>query len=112
MSRPPLLAVSIFLACTGCYFPPDPQPVAMPSKYDQAFDAALAAAGDAGVEIKVADRATGRIVGAKANVEVTIRLQRQANGSVTVEFDAPGSTETNPKLGDQWLAAYQRRMGR
>jgi hypothetical protein len=30
---------------------------------------------------------------------------------VKVEFNAPGSTETS-KLGDRWLSAYQRRMGR
>ena len=58
-----------------------------------------------------ADRNTGRILGTKAGVEITIELQRQPNGTVKVEF-SPRSPATDPGLGDQWLAAYQRRMGR
>jgi hypothetical protein len=113
MRRPLLLALPAVLACAGCASPePEPQPVAAPSKYDRSFDAALAAAADVGVEVRTADRTAGRIRGVKGDAEVTIALQGQPNGSVKVEFSAPGSTETNPKLSEQWLSAYQRRMGR
>ena len=113
-NRLPLLALSASLACSGCVYEPAPEPVpvAVPSKYDRSFDAALGAAGDVGVEVRSADRASGRIVGERAGVEVTIELQRQPNGTVKVEFSAPGSMETNPKLSEKWLSAYQRRMGR
>lgn len=112
MSRPSLSALAIVLACTGCASEPEPQPVPGAAKYDRAFDAALAAASEVGVEVRTSDRAAGRILGTKAGVEVTIWLQWQPNGSTKVEFSAPGSTETNPKLGEKWLAAYNRRMGR
>jgi hypothetical protein len=107
-----LLALSAVLACSGCASEPEPEPVAIPAKYDRSFDAAVAAAGDVGVEVRSADRTLGRILGEKAGVEVTIELQRQPNGTVKVEFSAPGSAETNPKLSEKWLSAYQRRMGR
>jgi hypothetical protein len=105
-----LLALSVVLACGACASePPPPQPVAVPSKYDRSFDAALAAAGDVGVHVRSADRTQGRILGEHAGVEVTIELQRQPDGSVRVEFKTPAP---NRSLSDQWLSAYQRRMGR
>jgi len=112
LHRLSLLALTAVLACSGCASEPEPVPVAIPSKYDRSFDAALAAATDVGVVVHSADRFLGRIVGEKAGAEVTIDLKRQADGTVKVEFSAPGSTETNPKLSEQWLSAYQRHMGR
>ena len=109
MCRSLLIALIAVLALTGCA---SPEPVPVPTKYDRSFDAALLAAGDAGVKVHTADHPTGRILGVKDGVEVTIELRQQPNGSVKVEFSAPGSTETNPKLSEKWLAAYQRRMGR
>jgi hypothetical protein len=111
------LAFAVLLPLAGCVAPePEPVPVPVPvpvrSKFDRSFDAALGAATDAGVEVRSADRATGRIAGTKAGGEVTIDLVRQPDGTVKVEFNAPGSTETNPKLSERWLQAYQRRMGR
>ena len=111
MKRLLLLALSVVPASPACVYP-EPVPVAIPSKYDRSFDAALAAATDVGVVVHSADRFLGRIVGEKAGAEVTIDLKRQADGTVKVEFSAPGSTETNPKLSEQWLSAYQRHMGR
>lgn len=97
----------------GCVVYPYGEPVpATPSRYDQAWDAALGAAGDAGIQIGGADRASGRITGSKAGAAVSITVQQLADGRVQVSFDAPGSRETNPTLQDRWLAAYHRRMGR
>jgi hypothetical protein len=107
-----VLALVSLLTFGGCVYDPPPPYVAVPSKYDRSFDAALSAAGDVGVEVRSVDRTTGRILGEKAGVEVTIELQRQPDGMVRVEFNAPNSTETNPQLGERWLSAYQRRMGR
>ena len=107
-----LIAFGTVLTCSGCVSEPLPPYVSIPSKYDRSFDAALSAAGDVGVDVRSADRTTGRILGEKAGVDVTIELQRQSDGTVRVEFNAPNSTDTNPKLGERWLSAYQRRMGR
>ena len=112
MNRLLLLLLGTVLTCSGCVYEPPPPYVSVPSKYDRSFDAALGAAGDVGVEVRSADRTTGRILGERAGVEVTIELQSQPDGTVRVEFNAPNSTETNPQLGERWLSAYQRRMGR
>jgi hypothetical protein len=106
------LALVSLLTFGGCVYDPPPPYVAVPSRYDRSFDAALAAAGDVGVVVHSADRAMGRILGEKAGAEVTIELQHQADGTFKVEFNAPNVTETNPKLGERWLSAYRRRMGR
>ena len=97
----------------GCYVYPDGTTVPVTrSRYDQAWDAALGAAADAGIQIGGADRASGRISGSKAGAAVSITVQQLADGRVQVSFDAPGSNEKNPTLQDRWLAAYNRRMGR
>ena len=106
-------AASALILFAGCVAPaPEPQTVVVPASFDRTWDAALGAAADVGVQVRSADRATGRISGIKAGAEVTIDVRRQADGTLRVAFAAPGSTETNPKLGDRWLSAYQRRMGR
>lgn len=109
MSRLSMFALTVALACTGCASEPE---VPGAAKYDRAFDAAVGAAQDIGVDVTRADRAAGRIAGTKAGVEVSIWLQWQPNGSTKIEFNAPGGAETSPKLSDQWTAAYNRRMGR
>jgi len=99
----------------GCVAYPYPygEPVTtLPSRFDQAWEAALGAAAEAGVQVTAADRASGRISGSKAGAAVSISLQTLADGRVQVAFDAPNSRETNPTLGERWLAAYNRRMGR
>ena len=113
----PLLAITAVLPLGACAETPEPQPqpVVVPSappSFNRSFDAALGAATDVGVQVRSADRAIGRITGNKAGVEVTIDVRHQPDGRLKVEFSAPGSPETNPKLSDRWLSAYERRMGR
>ena len=109
----PLLAAATLLG--GCVVYPYGEPVpvpAAPNRFDQAWDAALGAAADAGIQIASADRATGRISGSKAGAPVSIAVQPLADGRVQVSFEAPTSREINPTLQERWLAAYNRRMGR
>jgi hypothetical protein len=100
----------------GCVVAPypygHPTTVSTPPSFDRSWDAALGAAADAGIQVGNADRGAGRITGSKAGAAVTIELRPQADNSLKVSFDAPASRETNPTLGDRWLAAYNRRMGR
>jgi hypothetical protein len=115
-----LLCVFVFAVSTlvaGCVVAPYPYPyttttVASPPSFDRSWDAALGAAADVGVQITNADRATGRITGAKAGAAVTIDLRPQTDNTLQVIFTAPDSKESNPSLNDRWLSAYQRRMGR
>lgn len=108
------LVVAGLLLFAGCFPvpPPPPQTVVVAPKFDRSWDAALGAAADVGIEVRKADRAGGRISGTKAGIEVTIDVLRQPDGNLRVEFAAPGSPETNPKLSERWQSAYQRRMGR
>lgn len=110
-ARRTTLALLLAATLTGCvaYYPTT---APGPSKFDQAFDAALNAASDSGVNVTSADRATGRIAGSKAGAAVTIDLMRQGDGSVRIAFKAPASTQSNPTLAEQLNNAYQRRMGR
>jgi hypothetical protein len=118
---PAIAAAGVLLA--GCYAPypypygytAQPAPttaVATPPSFDKSWDAALGAANDAGVQVTGADRNSGRISGTKAGGPVTIDLRPQADNTLQVVFNAPGSTESNPTLNDRWLQAYNRRMGR
>lgn len=107
------LALGAAALLGGCVVYPDGTPVPVGrTRFDQAWDAALGAAADAGIQIGAADRTSGRISGAKGGAAVSITVQQLADGRVQVSFDAPESRETNPTLQDRWLAAYNRRMGR
>ena len=108
-----LVATSALVA--GCVFAPDPgyaTTVSTPPSFDRSWDAALGAADDAGVQITGADRSSGHITGTKAGAAVTIDLRTQADNTLKVIFSSPDSKESNPTLGDRWLSAYNRRMGR
>ena len=106
------LVIAALLLLTGCVGTSEPEPVPARPVFERSFDAALGAATDIGVEVRSADRANGRITGVRGDVQVTIDVLRQADGTVRLAFDAPGSTETNPKLSERWFSSYSRRMGR
>jgi hypothetical protein len=117
MKRLPCLAIvaatALLAGCVAAPYPAAyPTTVSTPPSFDRSWDAALGAAADAGVQVTSADRASGRITGSKAGAAVTIDLRPQADKSLQVVFDAPGSKEVNPTLNERWLAAYNRRMGR
>jgi hypothetical protein len=108
-----LVAASALIA--GCVFAPPPSypvVVSAPPSFDRSWDAAIGAAQDAGVQVTLADRTSGRITGTKAGVAVTIELRQVSDNNLQVIFSAPDSKEINPKLGERWLSAYNRRMGR
>jgi hypothetical protein len=110
------LAAASTAVIAGCYTYPYPYPayqtvVTAPS-FDRSWDAALGAAADVGIQIRGADRGSGRITGTKAGADVTIDVRPQADNTLQVIFTAPNSKEANPTLNDRWLAAYNQRMGR
>ena len=115
MRRHSLAIVAASALIAGCVFAPYPghaTTVSTPPSFDRSWDAALGAADDAGVQVTGADRSSGRITGTKAGAAVTIDLRPQADNTLQVIFSSPDSKESNPTLGDRWLSAYNRRMGR
>jgi|KBSSwiStaDraftv2_1062776.scaffolds.fasta_scaffold226648_2 hypothetical protein len=115
MRRLSLLLVAASALIGGCIFesyPTHPVVVSTPANFDRSWDAAVGAAQDVGVQLTLVDRTAGNITGTKGGAAVRIELRQLVDNSVQVKFSAPDSTETNPKLGDLWLNAYHKRMGR
>jgi hypothetical protein len=107
--------------CTlgGCYvYDPyypygHPPPGASPAAtYDRAWNAALGAMRDQGVDIAGEDRSNGVIDGRRGGVNVRSRVVTQADGRVRVEFNMSGAMSEDPGLADRISRAYDARMGR
>jgi hypothetical protein len=113
-ARPGLTFISaLTLFLSGCVvYQPAPAPVYYGSSYDRVWDAAVGAAGDAGVKITSADRNTGIIQGFTGSAGVTISVATQADGKVRVEFTSKGPKGADPDLNDRFTRFYNMRMGR
>lgn len=90
----------------------EPVPTSSPAKFDRAWNAALGAVQDAGVQITSAEPSTGLIRGTKDGIDVSTIVARQADGSVRIQFDTKGPTQNDPGLSNRISQAYERRMGR
>jgi hypothetical protein len=115
MRRPFIALLAATALIAGCvYAPPPTYPVVVstPPDFDRSWAAALGAAADAGVHVTLADRTQGNIAGTKDGAAVTIEMRQLPDKSLQMRFSAPDSKESNPKLGERWLSAYNRRMGR
>jgi hypothetical protein len=82
------------------------------STYDRAWNAAVGAVQDAGVQVTSADQGSGFIRGTKDGINVTASVLRQADGRTRVQFDTKGPTDRDPGLANRISEAYERRMGR
>ena len=114
MSR--LLRISLVLALScsslpGCVvYEPYPGYYAGGTNFDAAWNAALGAVQDAGMQVQSSDPSTGVIRGASNAGDAVVTVARQADGSVRVQFDAKGPAQRD--LADRFSRAYDRRMGR
>ena len=113
--RYPVAILAALLACLpGCVVYETPSGYYVntyPSTFDRAWDAALGALQDVGVQVTSADRASGIARGSKGAVAVTVSVLRQADGTTRVQFDAKAS-QNDPTLAQAFSSAYDRRMGR
>ncbi|HEU5297325.1 MAG TPA: hypothetical protein VFU71_21280 [Burkholderiaceae bacterium] len=109
-----LVAAGVALALLGCtYYVPPPTTTVVPgapASFDRSFSAASGAMRDQGLAISVEDRTSGRIVGKAGSGTVTANVRQQADGSVRVQFDASGVSDSG--LIDRVSRAYDARMGR
>jgi len=107
------LMVVLTVLVGGCVvYEPVPVPSSYGSSYDRVWDSALGAAGDAGVKITSADRATGIIRGNTSSSDVTISVISQADGKTRVEFSSKGPKGADAGLNERFTSYYNRRMGR
>ena len=98
-----------FLLLHGCVVY-EPAPVY--SNYDRAWDAALRAAQDSGINVTSVDRPGGLIRGSKDGIDATITVRNQADGTTRVESSFKGQLERDPTLSRRFDTAYERHMGR
>jgi len=110
-----LLALAAFLgqACVvyqpvPAYAPAPPQP----STYDRAWNSALQAAQDSGIQLTSVDRASGLILGTRDGIAARISVVQQADGQTRVEFNLQGDLQRDPGLNERFQAFYNRYMGR
>jgi hypothetical protein len=71
-------------------------PVPVYTNYDRAWDAALRAAQDTGINLTSVDRPGGLILGSKDGIDVTIWVPRQAGGTTRVESNFKGPLDRDP----------------
>jgi hypothetical protein len=100
-------------ALPGCtYYVPAPGTVVpgAPASFDRSFSAAAGALRDQGLTISVEDRSTGTVVGKGSGGTVTASVRQQADGSVRVQFDSSGVSDS--ELMGRVSRSYDARMGR
>ena len=106
----------IALLLTGCpYYYPAPAPYTATnptSKFDQSWSAVSGAFSDQGIRLTTQNRNLGIVQGTINGIEVTGKIQTQANGSVRVQFDTSGVIKNDPTLIQRITQSYNRRMGR
>ena len=83
-----------------------------PASFDRSWNAAMLALQDQGVSIKSEDKAAGVIQGQRGGMTVLTRLNRQADGSVRVEFNVGGNLSEDRDLPNRISRSYDARMGR
>jgi len=112
------IAAAFVLAAgmTACvydpYYPYGYPPPATPASFDRSWNAAMLALQDQGVRIASEDRGAGVIQGQRGGMTVLTRLNRQADGSVRVEFNVGGNLGEDPELPNRISRSYDARMGR
>jgi hypothetical protein len=109
------LAVSLAFGIAGCTYyevAPGVYQSSAPSKFDRAWNAAIGAFEDQGVQIVTQDRDAGYLSGTRDGINVTASVHTQADGSVRVQFDTSGDTNRDPTLIHRVDRAYDRLMGR
>ena len=102
---PALLATLLLAACMS-------YPAPSPGHFDRAWEAALGATADAGVQVTSARReeGRGRISGIQDGKAVAIDLRPLMDGRIEVSIEVPDAPATQPALNERWLAAYRQRM--
>ena len=108
-------AALVAVAAAGCTVyevAPGVYQTVTPSTYDRAWNAALGALQDEGVQITRVDRASSMITGQRGSIEVRANVRAQADGSTRVAFETSGLTSQDPTLIERVSRAYDVRMGR
>ena len=107
-----IIGTALFTGCTVYQTTPTSYSAARPSKFEQSWSAAMGALNDQGVRITAQDRGAGIIQGSINGIELTTRIDTQADGRIRVEFSTRGATSRDPDLINRITDSYNSRMGR
>ena len=104
------VAVTFAVQLASCVVYDYPPPYgSMPGPYDRAWNNAMGALIDQGVEITGQDRTAGVIQGRRGGITVNTRMVAQADGAVRVEFNTGGALSEDPGLPDRISRSYDAR---
>jgi len=78
--------------------------------FDRAWNAALDALDDNGVQTMSTDRSTGKIRGIKDRTDVFVTVLRQSDGTLRVEIEARSLQGEDAGLARRISEDYKRRM--
>ena len=98
----------LLFAAQACVYEPAPAY----TNYDRAWDAALRAARETGIDLTTVDRPGGLILGSKDGIDVSITVRPQADGTTRVASSFKGQVDRDPTLSRRFDSAYERNMGR
>ena len=104
-----LAAAAIAAALCSCVVYDYPPYAAGPGPYERAWNNAMGAMSDQGIQITNADRASGLIEGRRGGINVKARLIAQADGAVRVEFNTGGALSEDPGLPERISRSYDQR---
>lgn len=107
-----VFAGALFVGCTYYQAAPGTYVTTSPTGFERSWAAATGALQDQGVRVATRDRSTGIVRGTRGGIDVSATVKTQADGSVRVEFNTAGATESDPGLIDRIEQSYDRRMGR
>jgi hypothetical protein len=107
-----LVACVLGLAQLGGCVAYEPVPAYPPpaTTFERAWNAALDALDDTGVQTMSADRAAGRIRGIKNRTDVFVYVARQDDGNIRVEIEARSLQGEDAGLARRISEAYKRRI--
>jgi hypothetical protein len=107
----PLPGCVVYDPYPGAYVPvaaPGPTPT---QSFNRAWNAALDALKDAGVQVTSSNPKTGVIRGATNQADVDMTLLQQVDGTIRVEIEARSGQSKDTGLASRISEAYKRRMG-
>ena len=107
-----MVVVILMVGCTYYETTPGVYATLPPSKFDRSYAAAVGAFEDQGVRITSEDRSAGVVYGNRNEIDVSVLLRTQADGSIRVAFNTSGATAKDPDLINRITQSYNRRMGR
>jgi len=108
---PLLAALALLGAATACVIA-DPSPYAhglLQPNYNRAWNTAIDAMKDEGVQVTMADLAAGRLEGRRGGITLEVAVARD-KGGIDTDFTARGAVAEDPTLVERVRARYTARL--